>query len=170
MLISTFISCFLVKFCLAQNNSSSRECSPLLADIEEGEWGWNSTGTLEFDVSGHDEPWHLSVGFTDLRESTKEYDDAAREQLIRMFISVPDSLVGSKEGNNTHVCVYVSRAQNATSNASGPAIRSCAGIWDDECLNKWSEARLPDIVNNDCPPIPDTGDKCGRKFSVYSST
>lgn len=161
-LSSAAVLYYLMPFTQAQssNSSSEEECKVV-------ERYYNSSGTIPFEVNGQSDPWQLSVGMTDLRSPDLVRGRQATEQSLAMFLSVPKSLIGSKKGNNTKFCAYVSGGQNATSEGSGTAEDSCKGVLSDKCIEELTNVMLPQ-GGGDCPSLFSTTE-CKSIFPLRTS-
>lgn len=115
---------------------------------------FNSTGLapLTFSPSTNDkEPWYLSVGFNDSGPA-----GGTTEPLISAFVSVPESFVGSKEGNETKICVYRFAGTNATSDLS------CKHGLSDKCAQSLRSTVPP--PGQSCPSFLFPKDCTGSGF------
>jgi hypothetical protein len=143
----------------AQTNSSYRDCPVAIRNIATENWPYNSTGTLPIEIQGQDDPWQISVAVTDRRAPDLWFGDRRSDQETNTYLSVPESLIGSSEGNETFVCLYMMPGVNETATNATEADGSCNGILSDECIEEFKEAPTSD--GQKCPTVS-ASEKCGR--------
>lgn len=135
---------------LSQNDTSKAEDCPIyLQPIINGDY--NSSGTLAFQFEDQDE-WRLSLTLQDIRRPENSYPTT--ENYLATFLSVPESLIGSEQGNKTAVCTYWMNGRNATVNESNNSTESCGGILSDRCREVLQAVRGPS--DDDCPSLNST--------------
>lgn len=131
----------------AQNDTIGENCPPSLEPIVNGEF--NSSGSLAFQFEDQDE-WHLSLVLRDIRRGERSYP--ATEQLLTAFLSVPESLIGSEQGEKTRVCSYWMNGRNATVKESNSTL-SCGGVLSDKCQQVLHDIDSVSIHDDDCPSL-----------------
>lgn len=126
---------------------------------------FNSTGSAEFQLAMENDqdplqPWYLTEALRDVPLN----DNGTRgTQALTIFLSVPESFVGSEQGNNTKFCTYRMVGQNATAADDG----SCDKILSTECLKAIDDIPAMKDNDDDCPR-PDIRDACGHVFTLSS--
>ncbi|SPJ78593.1 uncharacterized protein FTOL_06982 [Fusarium torulosum] len=135
----------------AQANSSYRDCPVAIRNIATENWPYNSTGTLPIEFEGQDDPWQISVAVTDRRAPHLWFGDRKSDQETNTYLSVPESLIGSSEGNETFVCLYMMPGVNQTATNATEADGSCNGILSDECIEEFNDAPTSD--GQKCPTV-----------------
>ena len=138
-------------------NDTSRQCSTTLEDINDGTMPVNASRTTYLDVGG-DDPWYLSVVLR------APYTNDKRDLQSDFLISVPEDLIGTKEGNDTRICMHITSGQNKISDADDDAEMNdtCDGVLSDKCqdaLRKVATAPSDD----ECPDMFSSSlkDACG---------
>jgi hypothetical protein len=91
-------------------------------------------------------------------------------QWISLWLSVPESLVGTKKGNETNVCAYMMRGKNATATNATESRDSCEGIISDECFDEYEAFDRPmnEVQGGRCPQFR-SGDRECEAFATWSS-
>ncbi|KAG7148394.1 hypothetical protein HYQ46_002744 [Verticillium longisporum] len=79
-------------------------------------------------------------------------------QDLAVFLSVPQSFVGTETGNATRVCGYTMPGQNATSVGDASSEDSCSGVLSEERIEEALKTPMPPS-DGSCPEL-DLGDKC----------
>ncbi|KAJ4144311.1 hypothetical protein LMH87_003201 [Akanthomyces muscarius] len=154
----------LVRLAYAQNSSLPEHCDLTIQQAAAGGF-FNSTGTGEIQFARQDsqhplEPWYM----TQTLHVTRDEKDAWRTQSLTVFLSVPESFVGSDEANNTNVCAYRMRGLNATAHDDG----SCDELLSDDCLDAIDDLpAMPDSDGN-CPSV-NVQDACGQGFFLSTA-
>jgi hypothetical protein len=154
----------------AQNpsNSSLEGCPPQVQQVANGELPVNSTGSTAFSLGALD-PWHLSLILSDHRAENAKYGRWETLQELAVYLSVPESIVGTDEGNNTRFCAYVASGLNEASDAEPgeDGSQSCNGVLSDECLRALRSARGPE---EDGCPLLNVPNECNAAFSISTCT
>lgn len=130
---------------------------------------YNSSGSVRFSLEGLDE-WQLSLTLVDLSEDQHDESSDAESPTLGSHISVPESFVGSRVGNDTIVCTYWMRGKNAT--ASDDPADSCRDILSDKCQEALQEIRNLSPGDTNCPLTdPDKIEEaCGSRFYFRSKS
>ncbi|CRK38804.1 hypothetical protein BN1723_015403, partial [Verticillium longisporum] len=126
---------------------------------KENNRSWNATGTVAVPpLDNGDEDWFVSTTLTDIRSTNVYFDGWPTAQDLAVFLSVPQSFVGTETGNATRVCGYTMPGQNATSVGDASSEDSCSGVLSEERIE---EALKTPMTPSDgsCPEL-DLGDKC----------
>lgn len=161
-----FVAATAVPILAQSKNNTYDECREIIRLVTEDEIHFNSTGSTSFDFSGQKDPWHLSMAtFFHLARNTSEVRDVSSTGDRVVFLSVPQSLIGSTRGNNTEVCYYQMDPVNATSNADNDG-ESCNGILSEKCQEALRSAGGP--INGLCPRL-DIDDDCGKAIRLWTS-
>jgi hypothetical protein len=146
--------------CYAQglNDTSMEDCRPPITSIASGSQFFNSTGTalLASNIL-HDDDWYVSVTITDRRDPRHIYGTDMPWQEREAFISVPDSLVGSQEGNETEFCVYELSSRDASSQQEAG---DCGGVLSDECIDALLK-NSPIMSEGQCHKRDNVKEACG---------
>ncbi|CAG7564468.1 unnamed protein product [Fusarium equiseti] len=153
---SFLISCLLLAGqATAQNFTANETCPAHVRNIKEGGFGshFNSTGSISVQFPQQGE-WRISVSLTDTRAENLWYGDYRSMQWLSTWLSVPESLVGTKKGNETNVCVYMMRGDNHTATNATEPRESCDGIIDEECMGEILEFDSP-LKDGRCPRMRD---------------
>ncbi|KAF5660895.1 hypothetical protein FHETE_8746 [Fusarium heterosporum] len=132
-----------------------------IRNIGKDDWLYNSTGTIPIQLTGQNDPWQITVTVKDVRGPVLWHGDRRSSQELSIYLSVPESLVGSSKGNETFVCAYVMRGLNETATNSTIADDSCNGILSDDCIEEFKDAPVPD--GGRCPEVT-TSEECGQRF------
>lgn len=150
----------------ANNSTLPVGCGMHAQSIASGNAFYNSTGTTPFRLSGQDK-WHLSYGLIDERRENSWWGGKPTMQTLAVFLSVPESFIGSQRANNTEHCVYLMKGRNETSDAEpGDGNESCSGILPEACIDAVRSAAAP--RDGDCPRI-DVGGGCDGGFYLWRS-
>lgn len=157
--IYSITALFLAGHVSAQSNSSFKDCPLSIRNIATENRPYNSTGTLSVEIQGQDDPWQISVAVTDRRAPYLWFGDLRSDQETNSYLSVPESLVGSSEGRETFVCLYMMRGVNQTATNATEADDSCNDILSDECIEEFNKAPTSD--GKKCPTVS-ASEKCGR--------
>ncbi|KXX80991.1 hypothetical protein MMYC01_205173 [Madurella mycetomatis] len=156
---------------LATAQSSFDDCPRPIQDIADDNTSFNSTGSasfslgLEGDAEGgggeqQGGSWYLSYSLTDRRGDNINFGSWVTAQELNVYLSVPESLIGTRQGNDTRFCMYMMPGQNETSrDGSG----SCSGVLSDECLRALRNTPPP--TEERCPQA-DIEEQCGWRISV----
>ncbi|RYP15777.1 hypothetical protein DL765_005503 [Monosporascus sp. GIB2] len=78
--------------------------------------------------NGPKDTWYLSLTLRDFRREGTKNGEYMSTQTLRVFLSVPEPAVESKELNRTGICGYQLVGQNATSEHPDDASRSCDDV------------------------------------------
>ncbi|EEY23105.1 conserved hypothetical protein [Verticillium alfalfae VaMs.102] len=145
-------------YATAQRNESLENC-PLPIRHLADDRSWNATGTIAIPpLENGDEDWFVSATLTDIRRANVYFDGWPTAQDLAVFLSVPQSFVGSETGNATRVCGYTMPGQNATATGDASSEDSCSSVLPEECIE---EALKTPMTPSDVPcPELDLGDKC----------
>ncbi|UPL02995.1 hypothetical protein LCI18_013929 [Fusarium solani-melongenae] len=151
---------------LARNkNDTYDECREIIRHVAEDDIYFNSTGSTSFNFPGQKDLWHLSMAtFFHLARNTSQVRDVSSTGDRVVFLSVPQSLIGSVRGNNTEVCYYQMDPVNATSNADDD--ESCNGILSEKCQEALLSAGGP--ANGLCPRL-NIDDDCGKAMRLWTT-
>ncbi|GAB1319749.1 hypothetical protein MFIFM68171_09959 [Madurella fahalii] len=156
---------------LAAAQSSFEDCPRPIQDIADDNTSFNSTGSASFSLGlggdaegGEDEQqggsWYLSYSLTDRRGDNINFGPWVTAQELNVFLSVPESLIGTRQGNDTRFCMYLMPGQNKT---SGDGSGSCSGVLSDKCLQALRNTPPP--TEERCPQA-DIEEQCGWRISV----
>lgn len=150
-----------------QGDTSPDGCSQYNAAFEEG--NYNSSGSISFSFEGLDE-WQLSLTLVDLSHDQDDETAEAESPALGSHISVPESFIGSRVGNDTIVCTYWMRGKNTT--ASDDAANSCQDVLSDKCQEALQEIRNLSPDDTNCPLMdPDKIEEaCGSRFYFRSTS
>jgi hypothetical protein len=85
-----------------------------------------------------------------------------------VFLSGPESIPGTTNGNEMELCYYEMDALNATSDSeeSNDIDASCDGILSEECQKALRGAPRP--RDGECPSV-DVEEACGRPIRLWTS-
>ncbi|KAH7376667.1 hypothetical protein B0T11DRAFT_324550 [Plectosphaerella cucumerina] len=153
----------LIKCALAQgsSNSSTYNCPRALRSVAEGRASFNSTGTAPLRL-GYEEQFYLTYALEDQRADNLWFGEDVTGQYLGVYLSVPESFIGTRHANNTRFCMYMMPGRNATSDDSEDDPASCAGILSDECYDAMLNATLRAMPERDnCPPMEGLREHCG---------
>lgn len=109
---------------------------------------FNATGTVEFTfepIGVEPQTWYLTAALSDKRFIGATYPGS---QSLSMHLSVPEAIVGSRQGNATRICPYRLSVLNATREDGEPP-GSCKGILSEECLDALKAIQSPG--DDECP-------------------
>ena len=109
---------------------------------------FNATGTVKFTfepIGIEPQTWYLTASLRDRRFIGATYPGS---QSLSMHLSVPEAIVGSRQGNATRICPYRLSALNATREDGEPP-GSCKGILSEQCLDALKAIQSPGDM--DCP-------------------
>jgi hypothetical protein len=155
---------FTSSYAQALNDSSPEDCYGHFV---------NSTGVVRLGPGpALDDPWYLSLTITDRRDPMYIQGDSATWQQLEGFLSVPSSLDGGQEGNQTDYCMYMLPPHDA---ASQEEAGSCSGVLSDECIFAMQH-NTPSHMDGDCHKPSNLEEVCGSggpfatsKFSTFFS-
>lgn len=150
---------------LAQNSSSFAGCPYGTEDYATGQLGFNATKSASFELHSSLGEWYLSLGLRDSRAENLRFGDYRSGQWLEFMLSVPESLIGSRQGNNTEYCVYRFPARNETSD-DDEAPGSCKGVLSDDCVEAMENSQMNG--EEECPSI-DVSEECGFNWEVSTS-
>lgn len=143
----------------ASGNSSLQSCGNAAQNIFDGTAAYNATGTTSFSLPIAEDNWYLTQTLRDERGQNLYFGGSRSMQSFNVFLSVPDSFIGSRLGNATDYCVYLMYGRNETSDADpGDGNNSCEGVLSDECASALRAVPSP---GSDSCPMPDVRDECG---------
>ena len=114
----------------------------------------NSTRSAPFDVGGDfDDPWYFSTVFS---AGPKE---RLEDLNVRFLLSFPEGTIGSKEGNNSHVCLYIMDGRNKVNKVTdkdddAQLDDTCDSVLSKKCRDALRDAMKP-TDNEDCPTLRD---------------
>ena len=153
------------------NDSSVQGCQGPINLIASGNHPFNSTGIVRLAPDAvRDEPWYISLTITDRRDPHYIYGDSASWQEREGFLSVPSSLAGSDDGNQTEWCMYTLPAQDVGSQEEDG---DCGGILSDDCISALRD-NTPPMSDGECYRPDNLEEACGtserRKLSEYLSS
>ncbi|KAI4614465.1 hypothetical protein J4E83_007119 [Alternaria metachromatica] len=154
----------LLSSCSAQesNDTSLQDCQGPINAIASGSQYFNSTGTVRLaSDQTHDDDWYVSVTITDRRDPNHIYGPEMPWQEREAFISVPNSLVGSQDGNQTEYCVYELPGQDASSQQEAG---DCSGVLSDDCIDALMQ-NTPVMSDGQCHKPENVEDACGMVAS-----
>lgn len=144
------------------NDTSTERCQGPIDSIAKGNQYFNSTGTARLPSNQlHDDDWYVSVTITDRRDPNHIYGTEMPWQEREAFISVPDSLVGSQDGNQTEYCVYELPGQDASSQQEAG---DCSGVLSDDCIDALMK-NTPVMSDGQCYKPENVEDACGMVAS-----
>ncbi|KAI9903694.1 hypothetical protein N3K66_000223 [Trichothecium roseum] len=109
----------------------------------------NSTRSAPFDVGGDfDDPWYLSTVISaGPRERLQDLN-------VRFLVSLPEGTIGSKAGNNSHVCLYIMDGRNKVNKVTNKDDDAQLDDTCDSVLSKKCRDALRDVMK------PTEGEKC----------
>ena len=154
----------LLTSCSAQesNDTFMARCQGPIDSIANGSQYFNSTGTARLPSNPiHDDDWYVSVTITDRRDPNHIYGTEMPWQEREAFISVPDSLVRSQDGNQTEYCVYELPGQDASSQQEAG---DCSGVLSDDCIDALMQ-NTPVMSDGQCHKPENVEDACGMVAS-----
>ncbi|KAL0934773.1 uncharacterized protein CTRU02_209364 [Colletotrichum truncatum] len=142
------------------NTTSLENCPSAIQNIGGGRTQFNSTGTRPFKlIPNQEDDWYLSYTLTDLRGENMKFGPWVTMQDLSVYLSVPQSFIGTQQGNNTDFCMYLMPGRNDTLTYSGDdASRSCEGVLSDNCIRALRSTPPP--AEGDCPRA-DISAACG---------
>ncbi|CAN9407594.1 unnamed protein product [Alternaria sp. RS040] len=158
------LAALLLTSCYAQslNDTSLEGCQGPITTIARGSQYFNSTGTVRLASNPtHDDDWYVSVTITDRRNPRQIYGPSMPWQEREAFLSVPDSLVGSQEGNQSEYCVYELPGQDASSQEEAG---NCSGVLSDDCIDALMK-NTPIMSDGQCHKPENVEDACGMVAS-----
>ncbi|TDZ15709.1 hypothetical protein Cob_v011397 [Colletotrichum orbiculare MAFF 240422] len=150
------------------NASAYENCSVAIRDIvnQRDVFGdFNSSGTTASTMGHSADDWYVSVGISDSRHGLVTYDGYPTGQQVNVFLSVPESLIGSQRGNDTLYCPYRFQSQNVSSSA-GSGEETCSGVLSDRCLEALRSAAGP--REDGCPRIDVADDRDGMSTEQWT--
>ncbi|SCN68558.1 uncharacterized protein FFB20_03087 [Fusarium fujikuroi] len=146
---------YLLRTCLAQNPSSTEDCSPseLTDAVDRRAIVFNASGTLPLKLKAQKSLniWYISTAVTDERDPKRTFDGGHSRQWIKSFISVPRPLVGSVENDTIGICSYMFQGLNSSSENPDEADGSCKGVISDACIKEFEVSTLPIRAGRNCP-------------------
>ncbi|RSM04811.1 hypothetical protein CDV31_009902 [Fusarium ambrosium] len=145
------------------------QCPASIKKINDGNVTFNATGDTSVTFVNKD-PWHLSLTIEDSRrENTRYGSEWNTLQELGVFLSVPESFIGTRDGNRTQVCTYRMEGQNATSEAEDSSARlSCNGILSEDCQKALRSVSAP--KDGECPSAPsNVAEACGESINIWTS-
>lgn len=163
---STLAARRLTGFADAQNTTLPEHCDGTIKQVADG-GVFNSTGTGKIEFALQDdqnplEPWYMTQALRDVPLNER---GTRGTQAQTIFISVPESFVGSEQANRTQVCAYRMVGLNATASDDG----SCKEMLSDECLEAIDAAPAMLADKDDCPSL-EVRDACGHIFYLATCT
>ncbi|KAI1029321.1 hypothetical protein LB504_010753 [Fusarium proliferatum] len=145
----------LLRTCLAQNPSSTEDCSPseFTDAVDRRAIVFNASGTLPLKLKAQKSLniWYISTAVTDERDPKRTFDGGHSRQWIKNFISVPRPLVGSVENDTIGICSYMFQGLNSSSENPDDADGSCKGVISDVCIKEFEVSTLPIRAGRNCP-------------------
>ncbi|KAI4954066.1 hypothetical protein J4E91_001775 [Alternaria rosae] len=147
---------------LLLNSCYAQDCQGPINAIESGNHHFNSTGTARLPSNPtHDDDWYVSVTITDRRNPRYIYGPSMPWQEREAFLSVPDFLVGSQDGNQTQYCVYELPGHDASSQQDAG---DCSGVLSDDCIDALMK-NTPVMSDGRCHKPENVEDACGMVAS-----
>lgn len=141
--------------CLAQNPSSTDDCSPseFTEAVDRRAIVFNASGTLPLKLKAQKSLniWYISTAVTDERDPKRTFDGGHSRQWIKSFMSVPRPLVGSVENDTIGICSYMFQGLNSSSENPDEADGSCKGVISDACIKEFEVSTLPIRAGRNCP-------------------
>ncbi|KAH8176583.1 hypothetical protein LIA77_05001 [Sarocladium implicatum] len=151
---------------LAQNSSSFAGCPAGTEELADGQLAFNATKSASFELHTTLGEWYLSLGLRDTRAANLGFGDYESGQWLEFMLSVPESLIGSQQGNNTEYCVYRFPARNETADDDEEP-GSCKGVLSDDCVEAMENSQMSG--DEGCPSI-DVSEECGFNWELSTST
>ncbi|KAJ3460123.1 hypothetical protein MRS44_010990 [Fusarium solani] len=148
---------------------ANAQCPASVRKINDGNVTFNATGDTSVTFVGKN-PWHLSLTIEDSRrENTRYGSEWNTLQDLGVFLSVPESFIGTRDGNRTQVCTYRMEGQNATSDAGDNSAKlSCNGILSEDCQKALRSVSAP--KDGECPSAPsNVAEACGESINIWTS-
>ncbi|RMJ14412.1 hypothetical protein CDV36_005913 [Fusarium kuroshium] len=148
---------------------ATAQCPAPIEKINAGNVTFNATGDTSVAFINKD-PWHLSLTIEDSRrENTRYGSEWNTLQDLGVFLSVPESFIGTRDGNRTQVCTYRMEGQNATSDAEDNSAKlSCNGILSEDCQNALRSVSAP--KDGECPSAPsNVAEACAESINIWTS-
>lgn len=150
---------------LAQKSSDFAECPVGTAPLASGQDEFNATKSAEFSLHRALGTWYLSFGLRDIRGNHLDLESFTTVQWLEIMLSVPESLIGSRQENGTEYCMYRFPARNETVDEDEIA-GSCQGVLSDDCVEAMENSP---VVNDDGCPSIDVREKCGFNWETSTS-
>lgn len=151
---------------VAQNSSTFAGCPTGTESLATGELGFNATKSAGFTLQPELGEWYISLGLRDSRADNLHFGDARAGQWLEVMLSVPESFIGSQQGNDTEYCMYRFPARNETADEDEEA-GSCKGVISDDCVEAMQKSWMED--GNGCPSI-DVREECGFNWEISTGT
>ncbi|RSL69562.1 hypothetical protein CEP53_002190 [Fusarium sp. AF-6] len=148
---------------------ATAQCPASINKINDGNVTFNATGDTSVTFFDKD-PWHISLTIEDSRREKTRYGSKWNTlQDLGVFLSVPESFIGTRDGNRTQVCTYRMEGQNATSDAENSSARlSCNGILSEDCQKALRSVSAP--KDGECPSAPsNVAEACGELINIWTS-
>ncbi|KAI8665615.1 hypothetical protein LRP88_03881 [Fusarium phalaenopsidis] len=148
---------------------ATAQCPASVRKINDGNVTFNATGDTSVTFVDKD-PWHLSLTIEDSRrENTRYGSEWDTLQDLGVFLSVPESFIGTRDGNRTQVCTYRMEGQNTTSDAEDNSAKlSCNGILSEDCQRALRSVSAP--KDGECPSAPSSvAEACEESISIWTS-
>ncbi|KAI8675922.1 hypothetical protein NCS57_00494900 [Fusarium keratoplasticum] len=148
---------------------ATAQCPTSVRKINDGNVTFNATGDTSVTFVEKD-PWHLSLTIEDSRrENTRYGSEWNTLQDLGVFLSVPESFIGTRDGNRTQVCTYRMEGQNATSDVEDNSAKlSCNGILSEDCQKALRSVSAP--KDGECPSAPSSvAEACGESINIWTS-
>jgi hypothetical protein len=150
---------------LAQNSSDFAGCPVGTASLASGQDQFNATKSAEFSLHQALGSWYLSFGLRDTRGDHLDSESFSTVQWLEIMLSVPESLIGSRQEDDTEYCMYRFPARNETVD-SDEITGSCHGVLSDDCVEAMENGP---VVNDDGCPSIDVREKCGFNWETSTS-
>ena len=130
---------------LAQRNYTNLTCPNPISEIRDSSFSswFNSTGTIPVQFNNQDDSWRISLSLTDMRAERLWFGPYSSMQQLSLWVSVPESLVGTEKGNRTNICAYTISGKNATATNSTKPKDSCKAIISNKCFKEYSHVNSP---------------------------
>lgn len=148
------------------NDSSVQNCSGPIQVIARDDFPINSTGTARLAQGSAREPWYVSLTITDRREPGIVYGDSITWQQLEGFLSVPSSLVGSQQNNQTEYCMFMLPPRDSSSQEEAG---DCISVLSDECMRSLVH-NTPSMWDGRCHKPSDVEEACGTHVPLVSRT
>lgn len=148
------------------NDSSVQSCSGPIQAIARDDFPINSTGTARLAHGPAREPWYVSLTITDRRKPGVIYGDSITWQQLEGFLSVPNSLTGSRKDNQTEYCMFMLPPRGPSSQEEAG---DCTAVLSDECMRSLIH-NTPSMWDGRCHKPSDVEEACGTYVPLVSGT
>ncbi|KAF5847957.1 hypothetical protein GGP41_009177 [Bipolaris sorokiniana] len=148
------------------NDSSVQSCSGPIQAIARDDFPINSTGTARLAHGPAREPWYVSLTITDRRKPGVIYGDSITWQQLEGFLSVPNSLTGSRKDNQTEYCMFMLPPRGPSSQEEAG---DCTAVLSDECMRSLIH-NTPSMWDGRCHKPSDVEEACGTYVPLVSGS